>query len=417
MAFSKERSAQAQRSVVAIFFLQGILMVTQIPRIPEIIKQIDVDFSTWGLILGLCGLGGLIGLIMTNRFISRFGTKNVSFFGSIGMAVTIGAIGFIDNALVFFLVSAANAFLGSIFNIALNSQTVALQKAMNRVIIGKFHASWAIGAASSSALSGFFSTFMPLWIHLLLVSGVCGLLLTYFSRTMLSNSEDGHGQGSSAKKPVGFLRSPGTVWLLSAGLFCGVMIEVTLMDWSALFSQDGLGFAAGKAAIPYTAFSAALIIGRLMINPLGKRWHLSKITQFSAIGGSLSMLCAILIGVPLAATNPDLALVLVSIFFAITGLGAASMVPSFFSLAGSVKGLNTAEVMARMSLVNSVAIMVVKILMGSTAQSFGVAAAFGFGVVAMFAGGIISGVLASHDKRKPRESAYPATGAMFVVED
>jgi hypothetical protein len=73
--------------------------------------------------------------------------------------------------------------------------------------------------------------------------------------------------------------------------------------------------------------------------------------------------------------------------------------------------------MARMSLVNSVAIMIVKILMGSTADTFGVAATFAFGVVAMFAGGIISGVLASHAKRKPKESAYPATGAMFVVED
>lgn len=392
-------------------------MVTQIPRIPEIIEQIDVDFSTWGLILGLSGLGGLIGLLMTTRFISRFGTKNVSLFGSIGLVLTIGSVGFIHHAPVFFLVSAAGAFLGGIFNIALNSQTVALQKALNRVIIGKFHASWAIGAASSSAISGFFSTFMPLWIHLLLVTGICGLLLLYFSQTMLSNSEDGHGQGASTKKSVSFIKSPATVWLLAAGLFSGVMIEVTLMDWSALFSQEGLGFAAGKAAIPYTAFSAALIIGRLMINPLGKRWHLSKITQFSAIGGSLSMLCAIVFGVPLADSNPDLALVVVSIFFALTGFGAASMVPSFFSLAGSVKGLNTAQVMARMSLVNAVAIMIVKILMGSTAESFGVAAAFGFGIVAMFSGGIISGVLASHAKRKPKESAYPATGAMFVVED
>jgi predicted MFS family arabinose efflux permease len=417
LVFAKNRAAEAQRSVVAIFFLQGFLMVTQIPRIPEIIKQVGVDFTTWGLILGFAGLGGLVGLLMTSRFISKYGTKNVSIVGSVGMVLSIAAVGFVDNGPAFFAVSAAYAFLASIFNISLNSQTVALQKAMNRVIIGKFHASWAIGAATSSAVSGFFSTFMPLWIHLLLVTGVCGALILYFAQTMLSNAEDGHGQGKSAKKPVSFFKSPPTVWLLAAGLFTGVMCEVTLMDWSAVFSQEALGLAAGKAAIPYTAFSAALIIGRLMINPLSKRWHLSKITQFAGIGGSISMLCAIVFGVPLAETNPDLAIVVVSIFFALTGFGAAPMVPSFFSLAGSVKGLNTAEVMARMSLVNSVAIMIVKIMMGSTADTFGVAATFAYGVVAMFAGGIISGVLASHAKRKPKESAYPATGAMFVVEE
>ena len=40
MGFTKARSAQAQRSIVVVFFLQAIIAATQIPRIPEIIKQI-----------------------------------------------------------------------------------------------------------------------------------------------------------------------------------------------------------------------------------------------------------------------------------------------------------------------------------------------------------------------------------------
>lgn len=417
MSFTKARSEQAQRSIVAVFFIQGFLMTTQIPRIPEIIKQIGVDFTAWGLIIGVAGLGGLLGLLFTNRFISRFGTKNISIIGCLGLAVTMASFGFIHDPVTFFIAQAANSFLGALFNIAVNSQTVALQKVLNRVIIGKFHAAWAIGATISASLSGLLSTFMPLWLHLLLVPAALILALGYFSRGMLTNAEDGHGQGKPKHKPVSFFKSPPQVWLLAAGLFTGVMCEVTMMDWSAVFSQDAVGLDLARAAIPYTAFSTAMIVGRLLINKLSKKWHLSSIAQISGFAAGFAILIAVVVGVPLASTDVTAGLLVVSIFFAIAGLGAAPLVPSFFSLAGSVKGLNTAQVLARMSLVNSVAILVVKILMGATTQSFGVSATYGFGIVSMFACGIIAGVLVKRSKRNPPESAYPATGAMMIVEE
>ena len=417
LAFTKERSAAAQKAIVAVFFVQGFVATAQIPRIPEIIEQIGVDFTTWGIIMGLSILGGVLGLIFTSRFIARFGTKRIILVGGTGLVVLLASIGFIQDPFIFFLVQVTTAFLFSIFNIASNSQTVALQKAMNKIIIGKFHAAWAMGAAGSSAFGGFMATFMPLWLHLLIVAAFAGALFLYYGQELLSNNEDGHGQGKPTRKPVSFFKSPNQVWLLSAGLFTGVMCELTMSDWSALFSQRELGFSPGTAAIPFTAFSGAMIIGRLLINPLGKRWHLSKISQIGGIFGSLALASGIVIGILYAETNPQLALLIVSCSFFITGLGVAPLVPSFFSLAGSVKGLNTAQVLARMSMVNTLAIVFVKILMGASADGFGVTSVFIFAIVAMFACGILAGIMVKRSKNKTQESAYPATGAMSIVSE
>ncbi len=416
MQFTAARSKQAQQAIVAVFFLQGALTVTQLPRIPEIIKQIDVNFSVWGLILGVAGLGGLLGLSVTSRLIAKFGTRRVSLIGSLGVALTIASFGIIHNPWLFFIAQGLNTFMAAIFNIALNSQTVALQKALNRVIIGKFHASWAIGAASSSALSGLLSTFMPLWVHLLLVPGIISLLLIYFVGHMLSTEEDGHGSGRIKAKSVGFFHSPKRVWLLAAGLFTGVTCELTLMDWSAVFSQRALHLGLGASAIPYTAFSTALILGRLCINPLSKRWHLSRIANVAGIFGGLSMAIAVLVGMPVSLVDPGLGLVIVTGCFAFTGLGAAPMVPSFFSLTGNVKGLSAAQVLARMSLVNALAVMIAKIVMGATATAAGVQAVLFYPVVGMIISGVIAGYIASHEKLRLKEKPYPATGAIVIVE-
>lgn len=417
MGFTKERSSAVQQAIVAVFFIQGFVAVAQIPRIPEIIRQINVDFTTWGLIMGISIAGGVLGLVFTNRLIYRYGTKRIAIFGGLGLTAVLASIGFITSPIIFFFVQVINAFLFSIFNISSNSQTVALQKAMNKIIIGKFHASWAIGAAVASASGGFLSTFVPLSTHFLLVAIVAACLFLYNSQNLLSNEEDGHGKGKPAKKPVPFLKSPNQVWLLAAGLFTGVMCELTMMDWSTLFSEEALGLERGKSAIPLIAFSIAHIIGRLLINPMSKKWHLSRIAQVSGIAGSLAILLGVAVGAPLSTLNQDFALLVVCLFFGLAGLGSAPLVPSFFSLAGSVKGLNTSQVLARMSMVNTCAIIVTKILMGRSADSFGVASVFTFAIVFMFACGILAGILAKRSKNKPHESAYPATGSLSIVSE
>ena len=238
MAMTKARANQANNAIAAIFFIQGIVGVTQIPRIPELIEQVGADFGVWGLISGLAGLGGMLGLLYTSRLIARFGTKNVTIFGGTGQALFVMALIFAHDPMTYLLFTALGALSGSTLNISINSQSVALQKALNRVIIGRFHAAWSIGATISAVLSGFLATFMPLWLHLLLIPGLGIIALFIFGRNLLVASEDGHGSGQTKNKKTNFFKMPGQVWLLSAGLFTGVFGERAMMDWSAVYAKN-----------------------------------------------------------------------------------------------------------------------------------------------------------------------------------
>jgi predicted MFS family arabinose efflux permease len=116
---------------------------------------------------------------------------------------------------------------------------------------------------------------MPLWLHLLIVPAIGIFALIAMGRNLLRSEEDGHGAGQAKAKKASFFKMPNQVWLLSAGLFTGIFGELALMDWSAVYSKTVLSLDAGRGAIPYAAFSLAMIIGRLSINKLGNKWHIS----------------------------------------------------------------------------------------------------------------------------------------------
>lgn len=418
MKLSEARSKASQRALTALFFIQGFVAITYIPRIPEIIDQINVSFAQWGLIVGLAGLGSLIPLFITNRLIGKFGTRPLIRISSALFVLSTMTLAWAPNGLAYFLFHAGMMFSLSFFNIAVNAQSVMLQKKLNRVIIGKFHAAWSIGAALSAAVSGLLASFMSLQLHLFLVPLLALLAFEIFAREMLRPEEDGHHEEKQAVSKVSFFKSPAQLWLLTLGLFTGVFPELVMMDWSAVFSRQVLLLNPTLGAIPYTAFTFAMIIGRLMINPLTKKYHISELSKWGGIFGSIAMLLGVIIAPGLMVDNQVLGLLLISIFFALSGLGMAPMVPSFFSAAGHVPGLTTAQALSRMSLVNTLAVIVAKIFMGALAQGVGLELAFLFPITLMFIAGLVAGAVATRAKRKEAmENAFPPSGPLSVVDE
>lgn len=418
MKLTTERAKSAEFALVAVFFTQGVLAITYIPRIPEIIDQIGVSFGAWGLIIGLAGLGALIPLLITNRLIGRFGTMPVVRLSSVMLVLATMSLGLATNGWVYFLFHAFMMFCMSFFNISVNAQSVMLQKKVNRVILGKLHAAWSIGAASSAALSGILASLVPLQTHLVIVSLAALVAFEVFNRRILSPSEDGHSEERQATVRIPFFKSPTQLWLLAFGLFAGVFPELVLMDWSAVFSKQVMLLNPTLGAIPYTAFTVAMIAGRLLIGRATKRYHISDLSKWGGIFGSIAMLLGVLVAPPLVSISPILGLVVLSLFWAVSGLGMAPMVPSFFGAAGHVAGLTTAQALSRMALVNAMAVIVAKIFMGALAQGAGLVLAFIFPITMMFIAGLLAGRVARNSKRKEAlENAFPPTGPISAIDE
>ena len=417
MELTKERTKSAEFALVAAFFIQGFLAITYLPRIPEIIEQIDVSFATWGLIIGLAGLGSLIPLLITNRLVGRFGTRPIVRISSLMIVATTASLGFATNGWMYFAFHAAMMFSMSFFNIAVNAQSVMLQKKVKKVILGKFHAAWSIGAGISAAVSGILASFMSLQLHLVLVGLLAIVAFEVSIRSMLKPSEDGHREERQAAEKVPFFKSPNQLWLLAFGFFAGVFPEMVMMDWSAVFAKQVMLLNPTLGAIPFTAFTVAMIGGRLLIGRATKNYHISDLSKWGGIGGAVAMALGVLVAPPLVPVSPILAMIVLSLFWAVSGFGLAPMVPSFFGAAGHVKGLTTAQALSRMSLVNALAVILAKIFMGALAEGIGLVLAFMLPVTMMFIAGVLAGRVAKNSKRKEAvENAFPLTGPITVVD-
>ncbi|MEN9342542.1 MAG: hypothetical protein RIR24_129 [Actinomycetota bacterium] len=401
-----------------MFFIQGFAATVTVPRIPELIEQIGVNLVVWGSVIGLSGLGALLPLMFTNRLIARYGTRPIIRISAVFIALCVIAIPWSTNVYVFFAIQVAQTMAFSAYNIGINAASVMLQKKMKRTIIGKMHAAWSIGAASSAAISGILVNFIDFKTHMALIGLICLLAFQFAGRTLLEPAADGHKKEVERQQKVSWLKTPPFVWLITVGLFAGVWPEVVMIDWSALFSKEVMGLTPAMSAIPYTVFTIAMIIGRFSLDRITKNIHISELAKWGALAGSILIAAGVWLGPLVAQFDKTLGLIVLCVFWGIAGLGVGPQVPSFFTAGGNVMGMTTAQVLSRMSMINMFTMLSAKFLMGALAQQ-DLQVAFMFPVITLMVAGFISAFVIKYAKRNEKDmlAAFPATAPIVVIDE
>jgi hypothetical protein len=159
-----------------------------------------------------------------------------------------------------------------------------------------------------------------------------------------------------------------------------------------------------------------MIVGRLSIGRLTKRWHISSIASVGGViafaGLGLSVLLA-----PAIATSSTLGSVVAgTACWSLAGLGCSTLVPSFFSASGHVKGMDTATVMSRMSLAQTLIVIVAKIVIGAIAENAGIREAFIVPCLLVLSAALIARILANDARRNDIVAdAFPITVPISVI--
>ncbi len=417
MMINPERAKSVRFALTLVFVLQGVMSTIMIPRIPELIDQLQVNFTAWGAIIGFSGLGALVGLMLANKMIVRFGSRRVLRFFALAFTLAIIPLPYISNPWLFFGLQAATAFAGASLNVALNAQAVVLQKHLNRIIIPKFHGSWSIGAASSAALSAYMASFMPMWLQFLIVPMVVAAVLFWATSQALTVDEIGQVSARKTAKNVPFWKSPALLWIISVGWFAGVFPEAAIMDWSTVFGKKVLGLDAALSAVPYTFFVVAMIISRLSIARITRKFHVGFASFWGGLFGATAMGLAVIFGPEIGKQDKIAGMFVTAILWFIAGLGIGPMSPTLTAASGQIKGLSTAQGLARSSLVMSLLIMGAKVVMGAIAQNVNLSVAFVLPTALFFIASIISGYWARGESREKAviEDAFPITGSIAII--
>jgi len=215
-----------------------------------------------------------------------------------------------------------------------------------------------------------------------------------------------------------WIKTPSVIWLLGFGIAMGIWPELVMGDWMSLYSKQVLHVATGLIAIPFTGFAAAMIIGRFSAGWVSKRMQINRFGMFGGYVGGVSMALGILASLVLLPINELLAVSVEAAFFFIAGLGESVMVPAFYSAASHVRGIASTQAIARMGMVSSLSLLLAKGVMGSLADSVGLALAMIFPILAFFGSGYFQGLASKHSTRMEAENLqnYPPTGSTPVVE-
>jgi len=395
---SDSRAKTAQFALMVTFFTQGFATLSWMPRIPEFIENLEVSKELWGAIIGFSGAGSLVPLIFTSRLVIRFGTTPIIKYSSFAFVAILLAMPYPTQWWLFLVLNFMLSFAISVFNIALNSQAVMFQKRVGKVLLGSFHGAWSVGAAASAAVTGIIAAFTPLKLQMFLMPVLCLALFLWAVKHMLDPAESDSVDRDVPPERISWLKTPKFLWLLTAGAFMGMWPELVLMDWSSVYGKEVLNLDPSRAAWPYTIFVIAMIVGRFSIARLTETYNVARLSQVGGIFGSIALALAVFTSATLADVNRDLGLLLLCVFFAIAGLGISSMVPGFFSAAGNVEGLSTAQALSRMLLLNTIVVIFAKMLMGSLIDASSLPLAMIFPIATFAIAAVIAGIVSNKHK-------------------
>lgn len=414
MTPTPSRLAGAQTALLATFLLVGHATLSSVAWVPEYIDRLGVNFATWGTILGFSTIGAIAPLMFASRIILRFGSRPVIRVGLYSGMVFLVLLAWTNDPVLWTLVNTMFTFSMSLAGNAVNTHAVAIQSFVPKPIVTKLHAGWSIGAVLAGVSGAVSTVFISLELFLAIVAAVTVVVFEIIRPKLLAPAEDGHEADRAVHVKRRFGSMPKQLWLLTAGLVAAVYPEIAVVDWATVFARDVLNAELSLRALPYAAFMVGMIVGRLSVSRLAAKTHPHTIASRGSLLAALALTVSVLFSGPLAEQNPALGLAATVLLWLVVGFGLSSVGPTYFAAAAHVPQVSTAWALGRMQLVNQVALIGAKALMGALAEGFDPSIAFLFPVALLLIGSFIVSKTTVSAQSEDYESVSPTTGTITL---
>jgi hypothetical protein len=322
---------QACHAVAVFFFINGAVIASWLPHIPDLKVRLGIGDGGLGLVLlGMAG-GAVIALPIAGWLVGRAGSRAVTGASAIGLCATVVVPVLTPNVV---LTVAALGLLGAwnaALDVAMNAQAVMVEEAYRRPIMSSFHALFSLGGLVGA---GGAAVVMGLGLgavaHLVVVAGLSmGAAAMALGRLVPTRP------AQERRAPV-FVRPPAALLRLGFLTFCALLAEGAIGDWTAVYLRDSLEATPAFAAAGFAAFSLTMAVGRFCGDGLVSRMGPTVLLRASGALAGAGLAVLLLIGHPSAAI----------LGLGLVGLGIANLIPILFSAAGRAPGLPAATALA-----------------------------------------------------------------------
>lgn len=350
-----------------MFLICGTATSCWAPIIPFAKARLGLDEATLGLMLLSFGGGSMVAMPLAGVAIHVWGSRRVVAIASLGTCAALPLLALpLNAALLTSTLFVFGAALGAM-DVAMNAQALAVQHAAARPIMSGFHALFSVGGLIGAAL---LSALLRAGGGLAPCVAAIAVALSALAVSQQRRLVADHGAADSSSFTI--VPRP-AVLLLGALCFMCFLGEGAVLDWSAVFLREHRQVDVAIAGVGYATFSIAMAAMRLTGDRITHRFGPMRTLR---IGGALAAA-----GYLAVAAIPSAAGALAG--FVIVGIGAANIVPIFFTAAGRVPGVPPGIGLATVTTIGYGGLLLGPALIGFVADATSLQLAFVL-VAAMF---------------------------------
>jgi MFS family permease len=246
----------ARNAVYAVFFSAGFIFASWASRIPQVRAELGVGPGVLGLVLLSAAVGSALGTTLSGLLIGWIGeirtVITMCWTAAAGMIVVaagcrLGRPGIPEVAAGLFLFGLGNGA----WDVAMNVQGAAVERALGRAILPRFHAGWSIGTVAGAGVGAVMVVLqVPVTVHLIAATLAVAVAVPIAARKFLptSRTTEHEAAGTSRRRALDAWTDPRTLLI---GLF------VLCMAFT-----EGYHVPAALGTLAFALFLAAMTAGR-----------------------------------------------------------------------------------------------------------------------------------------------------------
>ena len=342
--------------------------------VPYVKDKLLLNDSQVGALLLFLGAGAIVTMPAIGWLISRIGSRRIILLSTALITVTLPSLLLMNTpvqmGIMLFLFGAG---IGSI-DVAMNAHAVQIQNLSEKPVMSSLHGLFSVG--------GLFGPLIVLFLLKMNFQPLTALLVLSALLLLIVSGQSGRLMDFNTEREVIARYSPGTTeekqkqvaWLNTRVLFLGSMCfivflsEGAVLDWSAIFLRDYKGMEEVYLGLGYAAFSIAMAFMRLIGDRIVSRMQGRKVILVGSLVAASGFL--LIIATPWIASARA--------GFVLVGLGAANIVPVFFSEAGRIKNVPGTAALAAVTAIGYAGQLAGPALLGFIAEQTSLSMALGF---------------------------------------
>jgi len=302
------------------FFLSGICFSSWASRIPTIKDIFNLNDAQLGTILLVMPVSALLGTVLSGWLVSKFDSRDPLLVSFLLFSGALVGISFVKSTVLLILLLGLFSICLRILNIAMNAQSIILQKSFAKKIVGSFHAIWSLGGVFGVLFStAMVKSGVSMEIHLSIIATLTLLGSVVAYKYSLTDDRSPTGNKLILGKPDPF------VLFLGLLIFCSAVCEGGMYDWSGIYFKEVVQediFTYG-----YLLFMICMTTARFFMDVLLDR--LGMPVMYIISGALISS------GILLAIVFPEFWTALIG--FCLVGIGVSPVFPMTYILAGKSK--------------------------------------------------------------------------------